>query len=129
MRRLPFLFIAVCTVLLALSTGLRARRLLRGWPAVSLPAAERAALESGDPRYHAFLAAVGAALRPGEAAAIWVEDPSGETSFVTYRARAELFPSRVFVFAGPRRGATVPAGVAVVGEYRRGAAAGKVRRT
>ncbi len=109
------------------SAAVRVARLVREAPAAGRLAADRAAMESGDPALHLYLLSVRGLLRPGEGAAVWIDDTAREDEFTAFRARYELFPFRVEVFPGRRRGAP-PKGFAVVGAYRRGEPGGEVAR-
>ena len=115
-RRALLVLAAVWAVCLAASLARRVPGLRHPPAAAGAPdravRTDRAAVESGDPGYHAFLARVGGALalsatataaEPGRVAAalLFVDDPAREDEFVGYRAAYELFPAAVHVAFRP----------------------------
>jgi hypothetical protein len=84
---------------LAASLARRGATLAAALPSVVSP--DRAAIESGDPGYHVFLARVQAAVPPGGAVLLIVDDPNREDEFVSYRAAYELYPAPVHVAFRP----------------------------
>jgi len=64
-------------------------------PRIWADAAKRAEIESGDADYHRFLAGV-TPLKPGEGMLILGWDPTGQGTFLQYRACYALYPGRPF---------------------------------
>jgi hypothetical protein len=113
-RRGFLVLAAVWAALLLASLAVRLPGLARSLPSVLSPAGERAAVESADPGYHAFLVRVRAAVPLGRAAMVFIDGSAGEEEFASYRAAYELYPVpvRVTFRRGPQPGRHVELGAA-----------------
>jgi hypothetical protein len=82
-------------LLLAAHLSGRIGRLAGHWPRLRAGAAERAAIESGNPAFHAYLVSVARVVPAGSGLLFLAYDPRRGDRYESMRAAYELYPTRV----------------------------------